>query len=211
MSNTKVNVNTKAVFAIQKHCKVCQDAGYSEKEYTSHFIRETPDPSSRVVCPTLLALDCRYCLKKGHTVSYCPVLKQKNSLAEKEKENEKKKPMKVKSVPKGKPRNVFMCLDSDSEDDNKKAAAPVTSRRIQKPEVTDNFPALACYKPTYSQPVASNYAAALLTTPVIKPIVAPKPVAKIEPKSVPWASEGNPVAVMDWAAMYSDSSDDEDE
>jgi hypothetical protein len=61
------------------YCKVCQDAGKSESEYTSHFVRASPDPDSEVVCPTLLALTCRYCRKDGHTKKYCPVLASKNA------------------------------------------------------------------------------------------------------------------------------------
>ena len=62
---------------VKKFCKVCQDSGKSEEVYRSHFTRETPDPNSKVICPTLLALECRYCYKNGHTVKYCPCLKEK--------------------------------------------------------------------------------------------------------------------------------------
>ena len=63
--------------SIKTHCKVCQDAGKTESEYSSHFTRESRDPNSRVVCPTLLALNCKYCFKKGNTVKYCKELKKK--------------------------------------------------------------------------------------------------------------------------------------
>lgn len=59
-----------------KFCKVCYDSGKSKEEYTSHFIRETPDKNSKVVCPTLLSLTCQFCKGKGHTPRYCPVLKE---------------------------------------------------------------------------------------------------------------------------------------
>jgi Nanos RNA binding domain len=52
-------------------CKVCYDSGKSENMYNSHFLRETSDPKSRVVCPTLLSIVCLYCHKKGHTPSRC--------------------------------------------------------------------------------------------------------------------------------------------
>jgi len=46
----------------------------------SHFLRESKDPDSRIVCPTLLAIECRFCFKRGHTVSKCAKLaKQKNN------------------------------------------------------------------------------------------------------------------------------------
>ena len=58
-------------------CKVCADAGKTD---TAHYVRLTPDPKSPVVCPTLLALECRYCFKSGHTVKYCAVAKKNNKL-----------------------------------------------------------------------------------------------------------------------------------
>lgn len=61
------------------YCKVCHDSGKSEAVYTSHFIRESVDPNSKVLCPTLLALECRFCFCKGHTVKYCSILKKRNS------------------------------------------------------------------------------------------------------------------------------------
>jgi hypothetical protein len=65
--------------SVKKSCKFCKDAGKSEEEYMSHFLRESKDPKSRITCPTLLAIECRYCFKKGHTVSKCSkLLKEKN-------------------------------------------------------------------------------------------------------------------------------------
>lgn len=58
-------------------CKVCADAGKTD---TAHYVRLTPDPKSPVICPTLLALECRYCFKSGHTVKYCAVAKKNNKL-----------------------------------------------------------------------------------------------------------------------------------
>lgn len=57
-----------------KSCKFCKDAGKSEEEYTSHFLRVSRDPNSRITCPTLLAIECRFCFKRGHTVSKCTKL-----------------------------------------------------------------------------------------------------------------------------------------
>ena len=52
------------------YCKVCHDSGKSEKEYTSHWVK---DLSGKVICPTLLSLECRCCYQLGHTVKFCPV------------------------------------------------------------------------------------------------------------------------------------------
>ena len=70
-TNANNNVNSRKPF-----CKVCADAGKTD---TAHFPRKTPDPNSEVVCPTLKALECRYCFKNGHTVKYCTVLKERNA------------------------------------------------------------------------------------------------------------------------------------
>ena len=61
-----------------KFCSICKSAGKSFEEYTSHFVRESPDPNSRVVCPVILSSDCNYCGKKGHLKSHCHLLKKRN-------------------------------------------------------------------------------------------------------------------------------------
>ena len=53
-------------------CKVCYDAGLPTEGFTSHFVKDQPGPSGRVVCPTLLAQKCLICGVPGHTSSYCP-------------------------------------------------------------------------------------------------------------------------------------------
>jgi hypothetical protein len=77
MSNNNYSNNAKKPF-----CKVCFDAGKAD---TAHFIRKTPDPKSQVTCPTLLALECRYCLQHGHTVKYCTVLQKQDKADNKNK------------------------------------------------------------------------------------------------------------------------------
>ena len=71
-NNNNNNNNNKKPF-----CKVCADAGKTDN---AHYVRLTPDPKSPVVCPTLLALECRYCAKSGHTVKYCPLAKKNSKL-----------------------------------------------------------------------------------------------------------------------------------
>jgi hypothetical protein len=63
-------------------CKVCFDAGKPESEFTCHFVKDQPGPSGKVVCPTLLSTECRYCRKPGHFKSHCPALKQKQATEE---------------------------------------------------------------------------------------------------------------------------------
>ena len=58
-------------------CKVCYQAGCSPEQYNSHYVRENPAPTSKVVCPTLLSLKCNYCKNTGHTISHCTLLAEK--------------------------------------------------------------------------------------------------------------------------------------
>ncbi len=58
-------------------CKVCFDAGKSEQEYTGHFLKDRPGPNGKVICPTLLATECRYCHEHGHFKSHCPALEER--------------------------------------------------------------------------------------------------------------------------------------
>ena len=53
-------------------CKVCKDAGKTETEYTSHYVK---DKSGKITCPTLLNQACKYCKQTGHTVKFCKTLK----------------------------------------------------------------------------------------------------------------------------------------
>jgi hypothetical protein len=39
---------------------------------TDHYLRESRDPSSRIVCPELIKTKCLFCFQTGHTKSHCP-------------------------------------------------------------------------------------------------------------------------------------------
>ena len=66
-------------------CKVCHDAGKKESEYSNHYVRSIPDRNgvTKVTCPTLLSMECRYCYKTGHTAKFCPDIKNRNQNQEK--------------------------------------------------------------------------------------------------------------------------------
>jgi regulator of extracellular matrix RemA (YlzA/DUF370 family) len=49
-------------------CRVCYDAGRSEREYNNHRVK---DRNGKTVCPILVNTECRKCKKKGHTIKYC--------------------------------------------------------------------------------------------------------------------------------------------
>jgi hypothetical protein len=112
-SQSKNNKNT-----VKPFCKVCFDAGKTD---TAHFVRKTPDPKSPVVCPTLLALQCRYCDQNGHTVKYCAVLKKNNKEKARADSQLRRVHVDAPVVPsKPKNNNLFALLeeDSDNEQDN---------------------------------------------------------------------------------------------
>ena len=127
--------------AFKTFCKVCQDAGKLEQEFTNHNVR---DRTGRTVCPTLLAQECRNCFKRGHTVKYCSLLKE----AAKAPAPVLKKPAKKPDVTRSK--NVFMLLESDSEDNSEDDELDE-----QEQEVTE-FPALQSVTATNQKPVL-NY------------------------------------------------------
>jgi hypothetical protein len=132
-------------------CKVCHDAGKSEKEYTSHFVKSEPGSNGKVVCPTLLAQECRYCFKHGHTAGYCPEVAAKKKaeekalkLAARKEATEKPKPVEKKLA------NKFAAFDdsSDSESEVKVSKTkPVTKPVETKPVET---------KPVETKPVAKD-------------------------------------------------------
>jgi hypothetical protein len=194
-------------------CKVCQDAGKPESEYTSHYVRSMPDKSGKtnVICPTLLATECRFCYKLGHTTKFCPVIEANKKSEEKaanRKQTEEKKPL-----PKAKaPTSVFAVLADDSDSDEEKVVK-VSNKLIN--QVKEEFPSLgSAVKPSaslsgwasvaaktqdqyesekYEQKLISNSIKRSLP-PLSKPIVIPQP--QMEKKS--WA---------DW----SDSEDEQEQ
>ena len=124
MSRQMNNKKTSKVAPEAKYCAHCFNLGMPETKYRSHYIRATADPNSTVVCPELLATECKYCFKTGHTVTKCPVLasQKKNEKKVKYQEEVKKTPNK-KQVP----TTRFAALDSDSEDEEQTPQQNVTT------------------------------------------------------------------------------------
>ena len=168
MSYSKSN-NVKAIV---KYCKVCHDAGKSEAEYRSHFIRESPAPTSKVVCPTLLAQECRYCFNSGHTIKYCPTLKKHEKLELTNTYYSKatispKKTLTSKS-------NLFECLNHDLSDEEEAVKA------IKETES----------KKAVNETESSSYASALNKIAVPKAIVVAPAIKVVIPykmSSISWA------------------------
>jgi hypothetical protein len=189
MSSKNYNSNNKQVN--KPFCKVCHDAGKPESVYTSHFIRSAPGPNGKVVCPTLLSLECRYCYQSGHTVKFCSVLKEKNNYQARAQEKQSVvQPRPTQKKQEIKPTNAFAALDiSDEESDEETKVSTVV--------IKEEFPALGGAKSRVQeakQP-AFSYANVLATE-------KPKPVARPIPQIV---------LKSRWVDAVSSDEEDEDE
>lgn len=182
------NVNSRKPF-----CKVCADAGKTD---TAHFPRKTPDPNSEVVCPTLLALECRYCFQNGHTVKYCVVLKDRKNFEEQERREhdrhvrqeerrlEQDRLARAPVVPKTSVGKFTAFLEEDEEEERQEARIAEEQKRFDlavqeallKKEA--EFPSFVSKKAINVPAPSTNWAAmasnaALLAVPKPKVIVAP--------------------------------------
>jgi hypothetical protein len=63
--------NEKTKRRIVPYCAHCKNIGFP---FNTHFLRESVDPNSPIVCPILLNSQCTFCKTKGHTKSKCPSL-----------------------------------------------------------------------------------------------------------------------------------------
>ena len=131
------NNNNKKQMAVKPYCKVCHDAGKSEKEYTNHYVKSAPGPEGKVVCPTLLSQSCGYCGSCGHTPKFCPTLAAEKAAEEKalkqaarrdaleKREAEKAAP---KPAVAKKPQSSFAAaFDSDSDSETEKKVSKKVS------------------------------------------------------------------------------------
>lgn len=69
---SKYNTNNNNNRSPKPFCPICKKNGRPEAEYNSHFIRETSDENSAIMCPILLDMECNHCGEKGHLVARCP-------------------------------------------------------------------------------------------------------------------------------------------
>jgi hypothetical protein len=102
---------SRQVKAQAKYCPVCAKAGMPEEVYSSHYVRETRDPSSRVTCPTIKFNKCGKCGKTGHFSSTCKVVERVA------------KPVTIKKEQKVQVTNRFAFSESDSESDGDESSA----------------------------------------------------------------------------------------
>jgi hypothetical protein len=158
-------------------CKVCQDAGKPESEYTSHFVRTLPDINGKsiVTCPVLNSTECRYCCQLGHTTKFCPVLEKNEKRNKKtnyaeiqyQKSEQRISAISASASVENKYRGAFAALDCEEDETQAKKDIPIM-------EKNDYFPALVTKQTT--APSAGNWA-----TIAAKP--APPPQVKQEVKT----------------------------
>lgn len=118
-----MNVRNKTTVVVGKKstpfCKVCMDAGKGPEVYNTHYVK---GDAGKVICPTLLSMECRFCFKTGHTVKYCAALekkkqndgKQQSQIAKSQK-NQVRKPSTV--APQLMSKNQFECLFCEEEEE----------------------------------------------------------------------------------------------
>ena len=124
------------------YCKVCHDAGKPESVYTSHYVKTSLDANAKIACPTLLALECKYCFQSGHTVKYCSVIK-KNEKAKRTEEFKKIQQEQKKTKPVASSvKNAFSSLCDLSDDDEEEVQAQQLVQVLEKEE----FPQLNAVK-----------------------------------------------------------------
>jgi hypothetical protein len=179
-----INSNNK-----KPYCKVCQDAGKSESEYTSHWVK---DLTGKTTCPTLLKTECRFCYKLGHTSKFCKELNKKPVV----KFTPQTKIIASKMQEK-KTNLVFAILNEDIEDEQEEVAI---TQIIQK----NDWASIAA-KPKM-EPIKQSAFIMLSRNNRLKPAQKPepKPAPKPEPEPV---KKTIPIQMKRWA----DLSDDEEE
>jgi hypothetical protein len=165
-------------------CKVCQDAGKPESEYTSHFVRTLPDINGKsiVTCPVLNSTECRYCCQVGHTTKFCPVLeknekrnKKDNYAAVQYEKSEQR--ISAISAPRveNKYRGAFAAIDCDDDETPVKKDTSII-------EKNDYFPKLVT-KQT-ATPVAGVWAS-IAAKPAVPPQVKPEVKPELKPTGKP--------------------------
>lgn len=207
------------VKVVKPFCKVCHDAGKPESVYTSHFVRSDTGPNSKVTCPTLLAQECRYCCKTGHTVKFCPVLEDQKKTDTKtaKKGEEVNKPVIKKHKKK---QNAFEVLDFDSESEKEEVKiTPINIKEEPLKPKKEEFPALSSKSGSISAvPVLTGYAnIAAKTRSQFEAEQEQYAAEKYEKEMIERSIKGAkqvakkevPVVKKSWAD-YSDSDDDDD-
>jgi hypothetical protein len=179
-SNSGKSSNAKKSF-----CKVCQDAGKPESEYTSHFVRTLPDINGKsiVTCPVLNSTECRYCCQLGHTSKFCPVIEKNEKRNKKDnyaavqyqKSEQRISAISTSASVENKYRGAFAALDCENDDVQAKKDIPII-------EKNDYFPALVAKQTVAPAGVWATIAAKpALPPPQVKQEVKPAGKPELKP------------------------------
>ena len=218
-NNGQKNVKQQVREPCCPHCSNLNSRGNSSTLLpTNHWLRQSPDPKSPLVCPVLKQTECRYCFEFGHTVSRCPILEAKNKTyatvdrqplkekrereweqTQREKENVRERMSYNKNI------NHFATLD-DSDD----------KKSVKLPTVKEEFPALpsaGAYRKITVNFSTMKYSDVAAKPAVVKP---PAPVATLydlndDTTKVVLAVVAKPKMVKKYTNWADDSSDDEED
>ena len=167
-------------------CKVCFDTGKPESLYNSHYVNDVPGKKGVVICPTLLALECRYCKKTGHTVSRCPAITNTRKVEFARQRHERQVAFQARAESNTKTQthhpttnNRFAALDSSSS----------TAEAVAVPKV-----------------VTTSYATVLAATPAPPP--PPPPPAVVVCAFQPRSPSTSPPPRLSWTDHMDSDSDD---
>jgi len=214
---------------VKKFCGVCQKAGLSEKEYTSHFTKSVPGPQGIVICPTILNNECSFCYQFGHFKSACPALAQREKQQKRSDMQEKRVQFKesVQKKASAISHGAFSALaDSDSDSDEEHVTAKRTfsqANRVEKVVIKEEWPALSS-KPVAKSTTDDKPSFATVTSsvaPIKKEDTSRPPICGFSvitkagivhaPTKEVEQNVYKPSARRSWVDMMSDSEDEEED
>jgi hypothetical protein len=192
--NTNSIKNRPQIYSAKKPCcKVCKDAGKSENEYSTHYVK---DLNGQVTCPTLLNQECRFCSRKGHTTSHCSELAKKK---EKESRLHTAKPPLSPPKKEVKKSNVFAYLEINSDESE------------SEDEKDQEFPALAPVSAVQQTSHSSSSYAAMAAKTITEYNTAQKLKIQNTVKSATTWAPLAPGQKKSWSQMNDEDSDEDDE
>ena len=148
-NNSSRNNSSKKPF-----CKVCHDAGKPESVYTSHCVKTYNIKTGKTdtTCPTLMALECRYCWKLGHTVKFCPVLEENKKMdVERARDRARheyqarQEQQQAAVQAQNKPKNAFAAFAEEQEEEEREVQELQAKQELQvkqELQAKEDFPAL---------------------------------------------------------------------
>jgi hypothetical protein len=103
-------------------CKYCKNLNNPDIPF-DHWLRETSDPKSPIICPVLKHVECTWCLDEGHTKKYCKDFISFVNGHQKVEQRLLKEDADVSKEQKYASTNGFNVLCDDSDDDDKEIYA----------------------------------------------------------------------------------------